>query len=54
MWCNKELKGKIKLRYYKEVINHNLENQNDLSLLTSVKMKINIAKIITNSHEFHS
>ena len=24
MWCNKELEGKKKLRYYKDVINHNL------------------------------
>ena len=28
MWCDKELEEKIKLRYYKEVINHNLEDQN--------------------------
>jgi hypothetical protein len=28
MWCNKELEGKRKLRYYKEVINPNLEDQN--------------------------
>ena len=26
MWCDKELEDKIKLRYYKDVINHNLEN----------------------------
>jgi hypothetical protein len=54
MWCNKELEGKIKLRYYKEVINPNLEDKKYLSVLTSVKKKINIAKIRTNSHELHS
>jgi hypothetical protein len=54
MWCDKELEEKIKLRYYKDVINPNLEDQNYLSVLTSVKKKINIAKIRTNSHELHS
>jgi hypothetical protein len=44
MWCDKELVDKRKLRYYKEVVNPNLEDQN----------KINIAKIRTNSHELHS
>ena len=38
MWCNKELEGK-KLRYYKDVINPNIEDQNYLSILTSVKKK---------------
>jgi hypothetical protein len=54
MWCDKELEEKRKLRYYKDVINPNLEDQNYLSVLTSVKKKINIAKIKTNSHELHS
>ena len=27
MWCDKELEEKIKLRYYKDVINPNLEDQ---------------------------
>jgi hypothetical protein len=54
MWCDKELEGKRKLRYYKDVINPNLEDQNYLSVLPSVKKKINIAKIRTNSHELHS
>jgi hypothetical protein len=45
---------KRKLRYYKDVINPNLENQNSLSVLPSVKKKISIAKIRTNSHEFYS
>jgi hypothetical protein len=54
MWCDKELEEKRKLRYYKDVINLNLENQNYLSVLTSVKKKISIAKIRTNSHKLHS
>jgi hypothetical protein len=55
IWCDKDLdKKKRKLRYYKEVINPNLEDQNYLSLLTSVNKKISIAKIRTNSHELHS
>jgi len=54
MWCDKELKGKRKLRYYKEVINHKLEYQNYLFVLTSVKKKISISEIRTNSHELHS
>jgi hypothetical protein len=45
---------KRKLRYYKEVVNPNLEDQNYLSVLKSAKKKINIAKIRTNSHELHS
>jgi hypothetical protein len=54
IWCDKELEEKIKLRYYKDVINPNLEDQNYLSLLASVKRKINISKVRTNSHELHS
>ena len=54
MWCDKEFEGKIKLRYYKDVINSNLEDQNYLSVFPSVKKKISIAKIRTNSHELHS
>jgi hypothetical protein len=60
MWFDKELEEK-KLRYYKEVIDPNLEDQNYLSVLTSVKKKISIVKmgsimkkIRTNSHELHS
>ena len=37
-----------------EVINLNLGDQKYLSVLTSSKKKINIAKIRTNSHELHS
>ena len=54
MWCEKDLATERKLRYYKEVINPILEDQKFLSVLTSSKNKINIAKIRTNSHEFHS
>ena len=54
MWCEKDLAAKRKLRYYKEVINPTLEDQKYLSVLTSSKKKINIAKIRTNSHELHS
>jgi predicted glutamine amidotransferase len=49
MWCDKELEEKRKLRYYKDVINPNLEDQNYLSILLSVNKKISIAKIRTNS-----
>ena len=44
MWCEKDLQVKRKLRYYKEVINPTLEDQKYLSLLTSSKKKINIAR----------
>ena len=54
MWCEKDLEAKRKLRYYKEVINPTLEDQKYLSVLTSLKKKINISKIKTNSHEIHS
>ena len=36
MWCDKELKEKRKLRYYKDVINPNIEDQNYLSVFPSV------------------
>jgi hypothetical protein len=51
MFYDKELEEKGKLRYYKHVINPNLEDQNYLSVLSSVKKKINVAKIRTNSHK---
>jgi hypothetical protein len=54
MWCDKELEEKGKLNYYKDVINPNLEDQNYLPVFPSVKKKISIAKIRTNSHELHS
>jgi hypothetical protein len=54
MWCDKELEEKRKLRYYKDVINPNLEDQNYLFVLPSVNKKIIIVKIRTNSHELHS
>jgi hypothetical protein len=52
--CGKELEETSKLRYYKDVINPNLEDQNYRYFLPSVKKKISIAKIRTNSHELHS
>ena len=54
LWCDKELEDKRKLRYYKEVINHDLEDPQYLFVILSVKKKINIAKIRTNSHELHT
>jgi hypothetical protein len=54
MWCDKELEKKEKLRYYKDVINPDLEDQNYLYILISVKKKINISKKRTNYHELHS
>ena len=40
MWCEKDLKAKRKLRYYKEVINPTLEDQKHLFVLTSSKKKL--------------
>jgi len=45
LWGNKELEGKFQLKYYKEVIDTNLENKKHISILTIVKNKINIVKI---------
>ena len=45
---------KRKLRYYKEVINLNMEYQKYLSVVTTSQNKINIANIRTDSHELHS
>ena len=44
----------IKVRYYKEVISPNLEHQQYLFVLTSIKNKINISKLRTYYHELHS
>ena len=49
LWDVKELEDKRKLRYYKEVINPTLDNQNYLSVLTNTQKKMNIARIRTNS-----
>ena len=54
LWEDKELEGKRKLRYYKEVINPTLDNQKYLFVLTNTKKKMNIARIRTNSHELQS
>jgi hypothetical protein len=53
MWCDKERERKRKLRYFKEVINPNLEDQKYFFVLTTVKKKINIFKIKINSHYLH-
>ena len=52
-WCEENLAVKRKLRYYKEVINPNLEDQKYLSVVTRSRKKINIAKIRTDCHELH-
>ena len=39
MWCDKELEREKKLTYYQDVINPNLEDQNYLYVLASVKKK---------------
>ena len=39
MWRDKELEEKRKLRYYKDVINPNLEDQNYLVFLSCVRKK---------------
>jgi hypothetical protein len=44
-WCDKELEDKMKLIYYKEVVNPNLEYQKYLLVLRCAKKKIDIAKI---------
>ena len=52
--CEKKLVVKRKLRYYKEVINPNLEDQKYLLVLPSSWKKIKIAKVRRNSHELLS
>ena len=42
--CEENLAVKRKLTYFKEVINPNLEDQKYLSVVTSSRKKINIAK----------
>ena len=44
---------KRKLRYYKEAINPNLEDEKYLSIVTRSLKKINIAKTRRKSHELH-
>ena len=53
-WGEKDLEVKRKLRYYKEVINPNLEDRKYLSILISLKKKTNILKMRMNSQELHS
>ena len=52
--CEEKLAVKRKLRYYKQVINPNLEDHKYLSVVMISWKKINIANIRTNSHELHS
>jgi hypothetical protein len=54
MWCDRDLEEKRELTYYKDLINPNLTDQNYLYVFPSVKKKISIAKIRTNSHELQS
>ena len=54
LYCEENLAVKRKLRYYKEVINPNLEDQKYILVVTSSWKKINIANIRTNSHDLHS
>ena len=42
------------MRYYKEVINPTLDNQNYLFVLSNNKKKMSIAKVRPNSHELLS
>ena len=49
LWCEENLAVKRILRYYKEAINPNLEDQKYLLGVTSSRKKINIAKIRMNS-----
>jgi hypothetical protein len=53
LWCDKELEDNRKLRYYKKAINPNLEDQKSHFVLTSVKKKVNSAKVRENSHELY-
>lgn len=54
MWDVKKMEDKRKLRYYKEVINPIVDKQNYLSMLTSTKSKMNIARIRNKSRELQS
>ena len=54
MWDVKKMEDKRKLRYYKEVINPTVDNHNYLSMLTSTKSKMDIARIRTKSRELQS
>jgi len=54
MWGDKDLEGKRKVRYYKDVINPNLKNKRISLLVLSNEKKINIDKIRRNSHDLHT
>ena len=53
LWCEENLAVKKKLRYYKEVINPNLEDHKYLSVVTISWKKINTTNIRMNSYELH-
>ena len=53
-WHEENLVVKRKLRYYKEAINPNIEDQKYLSAITNSQKKINIVNNRTNSHELHT
>ena len=44
MWCDKELVDKRKLRYYTELVNPNLEDQNYLLVLKVQRTKSTLLK----------
>ena len=50
----KELENKRNLRYCKEVINHTPKDQKYIFGIATIKDKINILKIRTNSHKLQS
>ena len=54
LWKDKLLGDKRKLRYYKKVIKPILDNHYGLTVLSSNKKKVNIAKIRNNFHELQS
>jgi len=54
LWDDKELKGKGNVRYYKVVMNLNLESHNYIYVWVSARKKMNIDKARTNSHELQS
>lgn len=54
LWCYKQIENKKMLVYNKEAIDPKLKDRTYLSIFASVEKKINIAKIITNSHDLHT
>ena len=54
MLGEKDLEAKRKLKYYKDAINTNIEDQTHLLIFTTLKKKTNKEKIRVNSHELLS